>query len=99
MDGYDRTILTKTYPNSAFRGFCPFGDNVGCCVEDTPLSNCRCANPPDPYENFASLDNFANLDSFVNSNNFVNSDSFPNSDSFANADNFASWEYFEDFDG
>lgn len=61
MDGYGQTILVNTCPNFALRGVCPYGDNVGCCVEDRQFSSCTCGDPPDPYENFMNSDNFASL--------------------------------------
>lgn len=85
-----------TYPNFALRVVCPFGDNVGCCIEDSPQASCRCDNnSPDMYNNFAASDNnfadsdsFANLDSFASSNSFASSESFPSLDDFSGSENF-----------
>lgn len=58
--------LLNIYPNFALRGSCLYGDNVGCCVENTQFPNCQCESPPETYENFVNMDNFANLDNLAN---------------------------------
>lgn len=85
MDGYVWIVLVSTHPNFAFR-FCPFGDNVGCCVEDSPLLQSPCGNPPNPFENFA------------NSESFANSDSFASLEVFPSMENFEDFDDYEDYE-
>ena len=91
MDGYVQIILISTYPDFPFR-FCPFGDNVGCCVEDSPLSQSPCGNPPNLFENSANLESFANSDSFASL------DEFPSRENFEDFDDFNDYEDYEDYE-
>lgn len=56
---------------------CPFGENVGCCIEEIYSQGCQCnhldrlANA-DEFENFDNFENVANLDNFDNPGDFQN---------------------------
>ena len=90
-------LFASTHPNFAFRAVCPFGDNVGCCIEDSPQASCRCGNAPDPFENFANSDNFADSDGFSNFDSFASSNSYASSDRFPSLDDFSGSDTFDDF--